>query len=317
MKKIFLFSVIALFLSAMGSCEKDECKKNIKESELGVRNFSYTQPKQYVSNAIHIIEKEYLELKVKGHFLSIRHINSALNSCPKQISVTSKLSNDTIYINETQSKECLRIGNYDLRYEVGKLDYRKYHIVLTKFNSSFPITVFKLDFNANTNKIVNINPQKAVIVYTGKPNKDGCDYLIKIDETFYKPTFLPLEFCYQNLKVKLQYQLLKKKWTCKKDRKTYTQIDILKIEEDVDNYPIYEHIGTIIDKGDPSLDGCGYFIKINKVLYKPINLPKEYCHKGLKVKVKVKYNILQKKGFNCHWDIKKYNQIKIIKITKQ
>ncbi len=26
MKKLFLFSVLALFLSAMGSCEKDECK---------------------------------------------------------------------------------------------------------------------------------------------------------------------------------------------------------------------------------------------------------------------------------------------------
>ncbi len=156
MKKIILFSALALFLSAMGGCEKDEKKTVKRDGKLEIRNFSRTDCKQdadYIGNLAQESKKEYLELKSDGKYLKVKHINAQFNCCPEEIVVTSKISNNTIYIDENEkSHACDCICDYDLDYEIGELDYSNYYVVLTKLKAPFSYKEFELDFNANVNK---------------------------------------------------------------------------------------------------------------------------------------------------------------------
>ncbi len=154
MKKIIFFSAIALLVLATMSCNKEENKTIItKQGKLNVKNLSYGDCK---SNSLKSTKKEYLELIADGKYLKIKHVNSVFNCCPGEISVNSKISNDTIFIDENEKEHaCNCICNYDLNYKIGTLEYGKYTVILNKLHT--PFIKFYLDFNPNTNKIININ----------------------------------------------------------------------------------------------------------------------------------------------------------------
>ncbi len=105
MKKLILFSALALLLSAMGGCEKDEKKTAKREGKLEIKKFSHTDCQgspYYVESNIQKRKEEYLELKADRNYLKVKHINALFNCCPGSIRVTSKISNDTIYIREKE-----------------------------------------------------------------------------------------------------------------------------------------------------------------------------------------------------------------------
>ncbi len=71
---------------------------------------------------------------------------------------------------------------------------------------------------------------------------------------------------------------------------------------------------TVIYEGPLALDGCGYFLLINDIKYKPIELKEAFSVDGLVVNVD--YQLLDTK-WQCNWQEKKYDQIKIIHISKK
>jgi len=71
---------------------------------------------------------------------------------------------------------------------------------------------------------------------------------------------------------------------------------------------------TIIYDGNPAVDGCGYFLSIKEVKYKPIELTSVFSVDGLIVNVE--YQLLDAQ-WSCNWQENKYNQIKIINISKK
>ncbi len=71
---------------------------------------------------------------------------------------------------------------------------------------------------------------------------------------------------------------------------------------------------VIIYDGDPAVDGYGWFLSINEMKYKPIELDTEFCKDGLIVNVK--YQLLDTK-WSCNWQRKEYPLIKIIDIAKE
>ncbi len=157
MKKIFFLSAIALLIITNVSCDKEK-----NNNSFGVHNLSYSDCKSNNNTKTQKVEqtsqKEYLELKANDKYLKINHINAEFNCCPGKILVTSKISNDTIFIDENETEHtCNCICNYDVTYEVGKLDYGKYHIVLTKLKAPFSYKEFDLNFNSNTSEVININ----------------------------------------------------------------------------------------------------------------------------------------------------------------
>lgn len=66
---------------------------------------------------------------------------------------------------------------------------------------------------------------------------------------------------------------------------------------------------TIIDSGNPALDGCGWLVRTPSEDYKPVNLPVEFEVDGLTVTVT--YMILKEKG-----DCDAPNSIRQINIKK-
>ncbi len=164
MKKIILFNLITLLLFATIGCEKEENKTVKREGKLEIKNFSRTDCKQnadYIGSVAQESKKEYLELKSVGKYLKVKHINAQFNCCPEEIFITSKISNDTIYIDEDEkSHACNCICDYDLDYEIGKVDYGNYYVVLTKLKSPFSYLEFKLDFNENLNNRIYVERNK-------------------------------------------------------------------------------------------------------------------------------------------------------------
>lgn len=71
---------------------------------------------------------------------------------------------------------------------------------------------------------------------------------------------------------------------------------------------------TILYEGDPAVDGCGYFLLIEENKFKPIELKSEFSVEGLIVNVE--YQLLDAK-WACNWQENKFNQIKIINISKK
>ncbi len=76
----------------------------------------------------------------------------------------------------------------------------------------------------------------------------------------------------------------------------------------------YHTNGLVLYYGDPAVDGCGWMIKIDTVVYAPINLDANFQKDSLKVVVD--YQTL-KSTWNCGWRSFGYQQIKIGYIKQQ
>ncbi len=149
MRKLIFFSAIALWIFAATGCDKEEVEL---KDHISVSNLSHAGCK---NNTQKSTKKEYIRLKAKGKYLGIEHINADFNCCPGKIFAGSKISNDTIFINEDETEHaCDCVCKYDLTYELGILVYRKYHIIFRQFN--WTVAEFNLDFNSKTNKIIYI-----------------------------------------------------------------------------------------------------------------------------------------------------------------
>ena len=72
--------------------------------------------------------------------------------------------------------------------------------------------------------------------------------------------------------------------------------------------------GLVLNYGNPEVDGCGWVIKVDTVVYSPVNLDTAFKQDSLKVKVD--YQILNT-YFSCGWRTPGYRQIKITSIKKQ
>lgn len=72
--------------------------------------------------------------------------------------------------------------------------------------------------------------------------------------------------------------------------------------------------GMVLYYGEPSVDGCGWLIKIDSVIYSPITLDPTFKKDSLKVILD--YDILNS-TWNCGWRISGYTQIEIKKIKNQ
>ncbi len=127
------------------------CGKEKEKIELIVKNVSKTDCKQKEQKAYDLDFAESLELREENNYLKVKHINAMHSCCIDEIPIISKISNDTIFIDE-QAKDggCDCICNYDLNYEIGTLNYQKYHIILNTFFK------FDLDFILNTDTVINI-----------------------------------------------------------------------------------------------------------------------------------------------------------------
>ena len=71
--------------------------------------------------------------------------------------------------------------------------------------------------------------------------------------------------------------------------------------------------GLILYYGDPAVDGCGWMIEINKVIYSPITLDDAFKKDSLKVILD--YQTLST-TWNCGWRNPGYPQIKISNIKQ-
>lgn len=72
--------------------------------------------------------------------------------------------------------------------------------------------------------------------------------------------------------------------------------------------------GMILYMGDPAVDGCGWLIKIDTMLYSPITLGSSFQKDSLKVILD--YELLNS-TWNCGWRIPGYFQINIKNIQKR
>ena len=72
--------------------------------------------------------------------------------------------------------------------------------------------------------------------------------------------------------------------------------------------------GLILNYGDPSVDGCGWMIEIDKIVYSPTSLDSVYKKDSLKVILD--YQVLSS-VWNCGWRSPGYKQIEIKTIKKQ
>jgi hypothetical protein len=72
--------------------------------------------------------------------------------------------------------------------------------------------------------------------------------------------------------------------------------------------------GLVLNYGNPEVDGCGWVIKVDTVVYSPVNLDPAFKQDSLKVKVD--YQILST-YFSCGWRTPGYRQIRITSIKKQ
>ena len=72
--------------------------------------------------------------------------------------------------------------------------------------------------------------------------------------------------------------------------------------------------GIVLNYGDPSVDGCGWMLVINKVVYSPVNLNASFQKDSLNVVVE--YQPLNS-TFKCGWGTTGYQQIKITNIKRR
>ena len=72
--------------------------------------------------------------------------------------------------------------------------------------------------------------------------------------------------------------------------------------------------GLVLNYGNPEVDGCGWVIQVDTVVYSPVNLNTNFQQGNLKVIVD--YQILNT-YFSCGWRTPGYRQIKITSIKKR
>ncbi len=144
MRKIILFSTLALFVFATVSCEKN---REEKLPNYEIKDFSYTECKPQTNKDY---PQEYLKLKADNDGY---YINAEFNCCPKKLLINSKMSNDTIFVYQDEKEHrCDCVCKYDLNYKVGTLKHKKYHFVLNQAN----LVLMEFDFDTELNKVVNI-----------------------------------------------------------------------------------------------------------------------------------------------------------------
>jgi hypothetical protein len=68
---------------------------------------------------------------------------------------------------------------------------------------------------------------------------------------------------------------------------------------------------TVKDFGPAAADGCGWVVEIDRIIYKPIDLPAKYQVDELKIEVK--YDVLVTMA-GCGWVPNAYEEIDLIKI---
>jgi hypothetical protein len=83
--------------------------------------------------------------------------------------------------------------------------------------------------------------------------------------------------------------------------------------EKENNLEVFENT-AIITYSEPAADGCGWKVNVNEKEYHPINLDDKYKINGSSVNVK--YNLLSSFWECSQWTARKYQEIKIIDITK-
>jgi len=105
------------------------------------------------SASFHYGIEDCVEYVYSGDTLSIRHINSAFNCCPKEILVDASVSGDTIVIVERESEGlCDCICLYDLNIKVLNLTPSKYTVVIKEqylCKGDEPV-IFPLDITGST-----------------------------------------------------------------------------------------------------------------------------------------------------------------------
>jgi len=74
-----------------------------------------------------------------------------------------------------------------------------------------------------------------------------------------------------------------------------------------------EDIGTVLDTGNPALDGCGWLIKVGNTSYSPDNLPNDF--KIGNTQVKIKYIVSDAK-FSCGFAGSGYTFIHLVDIKR-
>jgi hypothetical protein len=72
--------------------------------------------------------------------------------------------------------------------------------------------------------------------------------------------------------------------------------------------------GLVLNYGNPEVDGCGWVIKVDTVVYSPVNLDTGFKQDSLKVKINYQ---ISNTYFSCDWKTPGYLQIKITSIKKQ
>ncbi len=157
MKPIVLITkVLILFLAlVIVGCDDKEDRSDEQVVFTGVKDLSHTDCKTTTKGISG--KKEYLKLEAEGKYLAIKHINAVFNCCPGELFVTSKVRNDTIFINETEKEAgCKCICPYDLNYKVGALKYGKYHVILSHIKSNSILVEFDINFNSKTSEIVDV-----------------------------------------------------------------------------------------------------------------------------------------------------------------
>ncbi|MEQ9186583.1 MAG: hypothetical protein RLP15_02545 [Cryomorphaceae bacterium] len=65
-------------------------------------------------------------------------------------------------------------------------------------------------------------------------------------------------------------------------------------------------LGVIYDYGEPAVDGCGWVIEINQVVYKPLELPSTFQEDELEVEIT--YEILSTKS-DCGFVVDAFNDV--------
>ncbi len=146
--------LVVPLLMGIVSCDDEEQGEKEHVVFTGVRGLSHTDCKTTTKS---LLAKEYLELEEQGKYLTIKHINAMFNCCPKEFLVTSRVSNDTIFINENEKEAiCDCICPYDLSYKIGALNYGNYHVILSQMDSNTILLEFDLNFKLGMTETVNI-----------------------------------------------------------------------------------------------------------------------------------------------------------------
>lgn len=121
--------------TAAGLIEVSGCKSNEKSEEL-----------ISVADTLSCIKYEYMAAE---KFLRIKHINTAFNCCPGEITSEISFNNDTLIIKEKESESlcdcnCL----YDLEIEAGEIPDKPFILkIVEEYHTGEEELVFEININ--------------------------------------------------------------------------------------------------------------------------------------------------------------------------